>query len=429
MKLSLLTLSLALVATAVSAEPQSKWCTPDDDQALFGSDDLVCGVQPDLVDFRRNGKLVQGKVKPFHLTTHAHMKGDDNMCKVAKLTYEENVAECTKLDARMCTSQELLNGEAKNSGCRGTNKKKTWSDTVCKGGNGVFSVKKGGEGKAKCVKTGKKNKLYPTCCNEAWSAAPTAAPTEEPTFEPTSQPTSQPTFEPTSQPTSQPTATPTTAQPTATPTTLQPTASPSLAPTAEVPLYESTWFPNILDNVEAHSSENDARTCFVFNLTEDNIELEIHSIEMPIQWRDETKNSIGFEIYNEAVSPDWSYTVSVHDFDFSLESPADVNTVVLHEKLYGPGDRPLLNSFQSRQHFLCTKGGVGTPTNPTFTVSKSSSPGASRGEYVDSNREMVVEDLAADRGGPYVSKLMDVTGQAPAPFMVWRMYGEYIAPL
>ena len=155
MKTAAFLLISALALTTALAQQQ---CTPENDQRFQGKDDFVCGVTP------KTQAAWHGKRVPY--AGQKGQKGD--YCMVAKWTYKEAKRICKKAGARLCTFEEMKNGEASGSGCRGGSKLH-WTSTECGKGRKMthrLAYKSGGRGGCPKFNKRRPTKAFVTCCTE-----------------------------------------------------------------------------------------------------------------------------------------------------------------------------------------------------------------------------------------------------------------------
>lgn len=174
------------------------------------------------------------------------------------VTYNDALAFCNAVGARLCTMNELATNEARNLGCN-LDKTLVWSSNEC-GGDGIKTaygssiVPLNGT----CVNTTTTAAYDVRCCADTVvdvvTATPSAAPSSKPVPAPTVSPSAVPVIEVvTAAPTSQPVPAPT-AAPSAAPIPSVNTGSPVSAPT---PTPESSGQGTTGDS-KANSAEEDS---------------------------------------------------------------------------------------------------------------------------------------------------------------------------
>jgi hypothetical protein len=175
------------------------------------------------------------------------------------VNYTVAYERCNRVGSRLCTASELLNDEARGTGCN-YDYELVWSSSTdgCSAGEYVtaYGGSNGGN-TTQCATASDVRVAYARCCADAYhctdpptqlpSALPTLPPTPLPTVAPSIEPTALPTHLPTPSPSPVPTPTPTpkpTPQPTVThsPTTWEPSATPTHLP-SEIPTHLPTSTP------------------------------------------------------------------------------------------------------------------------------------------------------------------------------------------
>jgi hypothetical protein len=157
---------------------------------------------------------------PFGSTGVCGESNVDNICS-GDVTWDAARAFCQAAGARLCTLAELLNDEARDTGCN-YNTELIWSATSCYDGVGTAdgyytaygSTSSGfGATTSVCKSRTVAASTYTRCCADVEGCSPTPLPTPlpsprptpEPTFEPTTYPSPRPSRLPSPLPTPQPT--------------------------------------------------------------------------------------------------------------------------------------------------------------------------------------------------------------------------------
>ena len=174
------------------------------------------------------------------------------------VTYNEALAFCNAVGARLCTTNELATDEARNLGCS-LDKTLVWSNNECgsdgmKTAYGSSIVPLNGT----CVNTTTTAAYDTRCCADTVVDVMTASPTAAPSDKPVPAPTAAPVLAPTPAPSAAPVSEVVTAAPSTKPVPA-PSAAPSAAPvpsiTTGAPVSAPTSAPETVDQAATGESQ------------------------------------------------------------------------------------------------------------------------------------------------------------------------------